>query len=141
MTTTPSSSRSEDQRRRDRASMLTDFAGVILLVLSAFQVLEGIAAVAKDDIYVRGFSYVYNLDISTWGWIHIAMGVIGGLVGAGLLTRKTWARVAGIVIASLSAVNNFLFLPHYPVWSIVLIAFDVLVIWALCLQIGDDGDY
>jgi hypothetical protein len=138
MTTTPSGS--PQDKTRARASMLTDFAGVMLLVLSAFQILEGITAVAEDDIFVRGISYVYNVDVSTWGWIHIVLGVIGGAVGAGLLTQQSWARIAGIGIASISAINNFLFLPHYPLWSIVLIAFDVFVIWACCIQIGDD-DY
>jgi hypothetical protein len=130
-----------DGKRRGRASMITDFAGVMLVVLSIFQILEGITAVAKDDIYVRGIDYVYNLDVTTWGWIHIALGVIGAVVGFGLLSQQTWARVAGIAVASISAINNFMFLPHYPLWSLVLIAFDVFVIWALCFQLGDEGDY
>jgi hypothetical protein len=130
-----------DGKRRGRASMITDFAGVMLVVLSVFQILEGITAVAEDDIYVRGINYVYSLDVTAWGWIHIALGVIGGAVGLGLLARQTWARIAGIAVASISAINNVMFLPHYPLWSIVLIAFDVFVIWALCFQLDDEVDY
>ena len=107
------------------------FAGTMLVVVGLFQLLQGLAAVAENEIYVSGPRYVYELDLSAWGWIHIVVGAVAVATAVGILLRKTWGYTAGIVLAVVSAVTNFLFLPYYPVWSIVVIAFNVAVIWAL----------
>lgn len=107
------------------------FAGVMLIMVSVFQILQGIAATAAGTVYVTGAEYVFQLDVSTWGWIHIVVGAIALATGIGVLAGQTWAYVAGIVLAALSALANFAFIPYYPVWSLVIIAFDVFVIWAL----------
>jgi hypothetical protein len=80
---------------------------------------------------LRGDDYTFKLDTTAWGWIHLLLGVL--LVGTGyaLLSRRAWAGVAAIVLAGLSAIANFLFIPYYPFWSIVVIALDVWVIWSL----------
>lgn len=114
------------------------FAGVMLAISSIFQLLQGIAAVADDKVYVRGLNYTYEFDVTAWGWIHIIIAVIGLATGIGLLVGQTWARVAGIAIAGLAMLANFAFLPYYPFWSIIVIAFDVFVIWALCRQLSTD---
>ena len=120
---------------------LTTFAGVVLATVGVFQVLQGIAAIAEDEIFVRGVDYTYKLDVTSWGWIHLVLGLIAVGTGVGIVLGQVWSYVIGIVIASLNAVANFAFIPHYPVWSIVVIAFSVAVIWALCVQIsGDDMD-
>lgn len=113
------------------------FAGALLIAVGVFQILEGIAAVAKDEVFVRGVSYTFKFDLTAWGWWHMIFGAIVILVGIGLLAGQAWANVAGIVVAFISAVSNFAFLPYYPLWSIVIIAFDGLVIWALCTQLRD----
>jgi hypothetical protein len=141
MTTTPSRSRYPDTTKRATASVVATFAGVMLLTAAVFQVLQGISAVAKDDIYVTTLDYAFDLDVTTWGWIHIGLGILGGLIAVGILTNQTWARVAGIAIASISAINSFLFLPYYPVWALVILAFDVFVMWALCFQLTDPDEY
>lgn len=115
------------------------FAACILAIAGLFQVLQGIAAVAKDKIYVTGVDYAYQLDVTKWGWIHIVLGVIAVAVAAGILADQAWGRWAGIVIASLAAISNFLFLPYYPFWSLILIAFSVFIIWSLCYQIDSAG--
>ncbi|MFI8527596.1 hypothetical protein ACIGB8_24265 [Promicromonospora sukumoe] len=103
----------------------------MLILASLFQVMQGISAVAEDTLYVAGVEYVYALDVATWGWIHIALGVVALAAGIGVLTGRTWAFVVGIILASLASLANFAFLPYYPIWSSIIIAFDVLVIWAL----------
>jgi hypothetical protein len=115
---------------------VSTFAGAMLAIVAIFQILEGIAAIAKDDIYVRGIDYTYEFDVTAWGWVHLIVGVIALGTGIGVVVGQTWAYVTGVVIAFLSALANFAFLPHYPVWSIVVIAFDVLVVWALCTRIS-----
>jgi hypothetical protein len=107
------------------------FAGVMLVMVSIFQVLQGIAAVAADDVYVTGIEYVYQLDVTSWGWIHIAIGAIALATGIGVLATKSWAYVIGIFLAIVASFANFAFLPYYPLWSLVILAFNIAVIWAL----------
>ncbi|MEY1676228.1 hypothetical protein AB4Z55_18835 [Gordonia sp. ABKF26] len=106
-------------------------AAIILIVLGVIQLFQGIAAVAEDEVFVRGVEYVYKLDFTTWGWIHIALGVVMAGVGVALVTGATWARFTAIVMAGLSIIANFLWLPYYPWWSILIIALDIVVIWAV----------
>ncbi len=107
-------------------------AAIILIVVGAVQLAQGIAAVAEDEVFIRGVEYVYKFDFTTWGgWIHIVLGAIAIIVGAGLVSGAGWARFTAIVIAGLSIIANFLWLPYYPWWSILIIALDVVVIWAV----------
>jgi hypothetical protein len=107
------------------------FGGVVLVMLGLFQFLQGLSAVLKDSIFFATSDYVYAIDLTGWGWIHMAIGVAAVVIGICVLYGQTWARAAGILVAVLSAVANFAFLPHYPFWSLLVIAIDVLVIWAL----------
>lgn len=110
----------------------TTFAAAILLFVAAFvSLLQGIAAVAKDDLFVVGVQYVYKMNLTGWGWIHIAIGVFGLAVAVGMMMGAAWARMLGMVFAGISIIANFLWLPEYPLWAIVVIAIDVVVIWAL----------
>ncbi|POX55056.1 hypothetical protein C3489_12125 [Streptomyces sp. Ru71] len=107
------------------------FAAVMLLCSGVLAVLQGIAAVAEDDVYARIGTYVYEISLTGWGVIHIVVGALAAVTGWGLLKDMTWARLAGMFLASLSLVMQFLFLPYAPVWSVVMMAIDTFVIWAL----------
>jgi hypothetical protein len=120
----------------DSAYGVSIFAGVLLATLGAFEMLQGFSAVLKDDVFVTGVDYSYKIDLTTWGWIHMLIGAIGVAVGVGIIMGKVWAHSAGIGFAVLSALAQFAFLPYYPVWSMLIIAMDILVIWALAKQIG-----
>lgn len=109
----------------------TIFAAMTLLMTGIFQVLMGIAAIAQDEIFVTATDYTYMFDTTAWGWIHLAMGVLMVLTGVFLFSRSTLARAFGISFAVLSAVINFAFLPYYPLWSLVIIALDIFVVWSL----------
>ncbi|ATQ30327.1 hypothetical protein QM787_19750 [Rhodococcus ruber] len=106
-------------------------AAIILTTIGILQIFQGIAAVAEDELFVVGIEYTYKFDFTTWGWIHIVLGAVITLVGLVLFTGATWARVAAIVLAALSILANFMWLPYYPWWSILIIALDVVVIWAV----------
>jgi hypothetical protein len=110
---------------------VTTFAGVLLAVVSVFQVLQGIAAIANDTVFVRGLSYTWEFDVTAWGWIHLIIGILTAVVGVAVLRGVTWGWILGIVLTGLSALTNFVYLPHYPWWAITIIALDVLIIWAL----------
>lgn len=106
-------------------------AGILLAVVGVLQILQGIAAVANDDLIVVGPEYTYQFDLTAWGWWHIIFGAIAVIVAIGLLAGQTWGRVLAMVIAALSIVVNFLWLPYYPWWSILVIILDIVVIWAV----------
>ncbi|TQF66031.1 hypothetical protein FK531_19365 [Rhodococcus spelaei] len=106
-------------------------AAVLLLTVGILQIFQGISAVAKDNVLVFGPEYTYQFNITTWGWIHIVVGILIALTGFGLLSGATWARITAIFLAALSIIANFLWLPYYPLWSILIIALDVVVIWAV----------
>lgn len=111
------------------------FAGVMLLMIGGFQIIEGTVALFRDGFYLTTRDgLVIPMDFTEWGWTHILIGLIGILTGCGILYGQMWARVLGIVIAVLSALANVAFLPAYPVWSIIVIAVDVLVIYALSVH-------
>jgi hypothetical protein len=118
------------------ASGGTTFAGIMLATVSGFGFLQGIAAIASDEVFVTGIAYTYELDVTAWGWIHVMLGVVGLLTGIGLVMGQAWAMLVGVAIALLSAVANFAFMPYYPYWSLAVIAFDVFVIWALCQELA-----
>ncbi|AWG97248.1 membrane protein [Rhodococcus ruber Chol-4] len=106
-------------------------AAIILVTIGILQIFQGIAAVAEDELFVVGIEYTYKFDFTTWGWIHIVLGAVVTLVGFALFTGATWARVAAIVLAALSILANFMWLPYYPWWSLLIIALNVVVIWAV----------
>ena len=107
------------------------FAATMLIIIGTFHAIVGLVAVIDDDFYVVTRNYTFDLDVTAWGWIHMLLGALVATAGWALLSRKTWAAVLAIFLASLSAVANFFFIPYYPFWSIVLIALDVWVIWAI----------
>ena len=107
------------------------FAIVMLIIIGVFQAISGLVAIIDDDFYVVGQNYTFNFDTTGWGWIHLLLGLLLILVGYFLYTGAVWAVVFAIVLAGLSAIANFFFIPYYPFWSILLIALDVWVIWAL----------
>ncbi|WP_069172635.1 DUF7144 family membrane protein [Streptomyces griseus] len=110
----------------------TMFAGVLLLVEGVLAVFTGIAGIATGTVYARVGDYTFKYSVSGWGWIHLVLGVILILVGLGILRDVPGARVAGVGLAALSIVANFVWLPYQPVWAVVSIALDTFVIWALC---------
>jgi nitrate reductase NapE component len=131
MTTTTTHHRSETAEAA--AGGLTTFAGVLLFIAGVLDLFRGIMAIANDDVYVSTPNYIFKFDLTSWGWIQLVLGVIAMAVSAGLFTRALWARVAGIAIAGLLIIANFLSIPYYPVWSLTLIALYAFVIWALCV--------
>jgi hypothetical protein len=116
------------------------FAGAIMLLIGIFQALAGLAAILDDQFFVVGPNYSYEVDVTTWGWIHLVIGVIVGFAGVSIYTGAVWARSIGVVLAIISAVANFFFIPYYPVWSVLIIALCIAVIWALVVYGRDEAE-
>ncbi|MFC9947829.1 DUF7144 family membrane protein [Streptomyces pratensis] len=125
--------------RKSAASGWTVFAAVMMIFGGAMAIFEGIAAIAKDDLFVTTRNYVFQFSLTGWGWVHLILGIVVVLAGCALFSGALWARAVGVLLAGLLAVANFLWLPYYPFWSIVLIAINVFVIWALCVGPHRDG--
>ena len=113
------------------------FAGAMMIMIGVFQIVAGLVALFENEVYVAGARYLFAFDLTTWGWIHLLLGALVAAAGIGVLSGQLWGRIVGITLAILSAFANFLFIPYYPIWSLLVIALDVFVIWALCLYNRD----
>lgn len=107
------------------------FAGTLMILNGALAIIQGISAVRKDNIFVTTPNYLLHWNATNWGWVHIVLGAVAVLAGLFIFTGSILARVVGITFAVFSLFANFFFLPYYPLWSLVIIALDVFVIWAL----------
>jgi hypothetical protein len=113
------------------------FAGVMLIIGGSLNLLYGIVAAVNDDWVVWTNSSAVYLDLTTWGWAHIILGGIVLLSGIGVFSGNILARTVGVIVASISLVINFFFIPVYPLWALTVIAVDLLVIWALTAHGGE----
>lgn len=130
---------SEDSLVKKAVAKGTSMGGAVLLVtVGVLEFLQGISAIAKDDVIVVGIEYTYQFDVTTWGWFHLIFGVIVAAVGAVLFTGATWARVGAMILCALSIFVNFLWLPYYPLWAITIIALNAVVIWAVATWNPDE---
>ncbi|MCX5053120.1 MULTISPECIES: DUF7144 family membrane protein [unclassified Streptomyces] len=125
--------------RQNWAAGLMVFGAVLLMIAGLLDIFRGIMAIAKDDVFVNTRNYVFQFNLTGWGWVHLALGAVAVLVSFGLFQAATWARVAGVAIAGLIIIANFLSLPYYPVWSVVVIAMSAFIIWALCVVRRDES--
>ncbi|MFJ9037227.1 hypothetical protein ACIRF8_11640 [Streptomyces sp. NPDC102406] len=114
-------------------------AGCLMLLVGSYHVITGIVGIVDDEFFVVTRNYTYEFDTTAWGWIHLLSGLIVVAAALGVFAGSTWARVVGMILAGASAVESFFFIPYYPVWSIIIIALDVVVIWALAVYGKEPG--
>ena len=107
------------------------FAAAMMAVIGGFHIIAGIAALIEGDFFVLTREYVYEFNVTTWGWIHLIGGIVVLAASFFILTGNVLARTVGVLVALVSLVINFMYLPYFPVWSSVIIAVDIIVIWAL----------
>ena len=107
------------------------FAAFMLFIAGTLQFLAGLSALLNDEYYVVGEEYTFKFDTTAWGWIHLLIGIVVFCCGLGILKGHVLGRIVGVFAASVSLLANFLWLPYQPVWSSVIIAICIAVIWAL----------
>ncbi|MGV8964779.1 MAG: DUF7144 family membrane protein [Cellulomonas sp.] len=111
------------------------FAGTMMLLLGTFHVIQGLVALFQQEYYLVGANgLTVHLDYTQWGWTHVILGVLVLGAGIGLIAGQMWARVIAVILAFASAIVNIGFIAAYPVWSTIMIAVDVLVIWAVTVH-------
>ncbi|MEU6623290.1 hypothetical protein ABZ926_21310 [Streptomyces litmocidini] len=120
------------------AGGLRVFAAVMLALAGLFGIFRGIMAIAEDEVFVTTPNYVFQFDLTGWGWVHLGLGIVALLVSFGLFAAAAWARYTGVGIAALVIIANFLSLPYYPWWSVIMIVMSGVIIWALCVDRGED---
>ena len=113
------------------AVALTATAGILMVMSGFFHAIQGLVALVNDEFFVVGEEYIFKFDLTGWGWIHLIAGTIVALAGIALFQGAVWARTIAVILACVSILASFMWLPFYPLWSMVVIAFDVFVIWAL----------
>ncbi|MFP3712190.1 hypothetical protein [Puerhibacterium sp. TATVAM-FAB25] len=106
-------------------------AGSLMIVMGVFQALQGLIALLDDTLFLVLPEYTFAFDLTTWGWVHLVVGILVALTGVFLLSRSAVAGGVAIGLAAVSAVTNFLFIPVYPLWSMLVVALAVFVIWAI----------
>ncbi|MFJ7967015.1 hypothetical protein [Streptomyces sp. NPDC096324] len=109
---------------------VTLFAGVTLMLSGPLSILLGAAGLAGDTLFSSP-QYAYRFDLTAWGWLHLLIGVALVVAGVGVLAGKSWGRGAGITLAAISLITQFMFIPYYPLWSITVMALDLFIVWSL----------
>ena len=125
-------------RAAGRSGMIL-FTGIVMIVGGIYHGLSGFAAVLRDQVYVNTPNYTYEFDLTAWGWTHLVLGLVLAVTGIAVIQNRAWARATGIALAVLSLVANFLFLPYYPFWSIMIILMDVGIIYGLATSLRDEA--
>jgi len=113
------------------------FAAIMLMVAGFFHVFAGVVGLFRDDIYVVGQSSVWLVDVAVWSWGYVVWGLLALLAGASLAKGNMYGRIIAVLVASTSAIFNLMFVPIYPIWSILMIVIDVCVIYAVTVY-GDE---
>jgi hypothetical protein len=107
------------------------FAGVVMLMVGSLDALWGLAGVLNDEIVLVGGEGAIIADITTWGWVHLVLGSLVALTGAGLLAGNSAARWFGIVIVAINAVAQIVWFPAAPLWAFLIVLLDVMIIYQL----------
>ncbi|WP_436846974.1 DUF7144 family membrane protein [Streptomyces atratus] len=121
-------------------SGVTILAASLMIFGGAMAIFEGIAAIAKNDLFIATRHYVFEFSLAGWGWVHLILGIVLVLAGCAVLGGALWARYFGVAVAGLGAIANFLWVPYYPLWALVLVAVNIFIIWALCTGMHREVD-
>jgi hypothetical protein len=122
---------------RERPAGWYGFAGVLFLVVGSVNVLQGLIALFKDDYYTITKSGLLFADFSAWGTFFLILGIVEVLVGLGILSLRTWARVVGVLLLMINTLVEFAFIAAFPIWTLAAIAINITAIFALMRPLDD----
>lgn len=121
--------------KSEAADVAGTLAGILLCIAGVANFLQGLTAISRNDLYLVANNYILKFDTATWGWVHLILGIVAVAIGVAILVRAAFGQLLGILVAAVLVLTNFASLPYYPIWSVVIIGFNVLVIWALVTQL------
>ncbi len=113
---------------------LTMFAGFMMLMLGGWWIIAGLVAIVNDDFYVVTQEWIFEFSTTSWGWIHLILGIVVLFAGVGVFSAAVWARTVGVILAGISGLVAFAWLPYFPVWGILFVTLSVFTIWALTVH-------
>lgn len=113
------------------------FAACLLLLAGTFQLFAGFTALLNDTFYAIKDTTLIAFDITTWGWVHLVLGIFLLCTGVALFNGSGWARVVAVLLVSLNFIVQFAFIGAYPIWSVIVMVLDLIVIYALTVH-GDE---
>lgn len=116
------------------------FAALMLLFAGIFQLISGMTALLNKTFYAANNGTIVVFDIATWGWIHLLLGLFLVCTGIALFSGSQWARVIAIILAAFNFIAQFAFIGSYPIWSIIIMILDIIVIYALTIHGGEVRD-
>lgn len=125
------------QQRSGWAVGWTAFASFMMVLMGGGWIVTGLVGIVDDGFYVAAGDWIFKFSSTTWGWIHLILGIVILASAFGLLTGAVWARIVGVILAVFAGLAAFSWLPWYPVWAIVLVGVSIAVIWALTAH-GED---
>ena len=109
----------------------TVFAAIMLMVQGGWWIMAGLIALFNSEFYVVGQEYIFQLDVTSWGWIHLIVGVVLVAAGFGLFSGAVWARTVGVLVAAIAMLIAFAWMPWYPLWAVLFVVISAAVIWSL----------
>ena len=118
----------------DAAVGLTALAGILMFLLGGWWIIAGFVAIVNDDFFVVTQEWIFEFSTTSWGWTHLILGIVVLLASFGLFTGAVWARTVGVILAVISGLVAFAWLPYYPVWAILFVTMSVLTVWALTVH-------
>lgn len=113
------------------------FAAIMMVLAGLFHIFAGVVGLFSNDVYVFGEQNVWLVSYTTWAWTHVVWGLLAVWAGSSLMKGNMFGRVVAIMVALISAVVNLAFIPIYPIWSILIITIDVLVLYAVTVHGGE----
>ena len=116
------------------AVSLTALAGILMFLLGGWWIIAGFVAIVNDDFFVVTQEWIFEFSTTSWGWTHLILGIVVLLASFGLFTGAVWARTVGVILAVISGLVAFAWLPYYPVWAILFVTMSVLTVWALTVH-------
>ena len=114
------------------------FAGVMFVVAASLNIIWGIAAVADSHFFVADATFILS-GLNTWGWVAIGVGALEALTAMSIWRGGAFGRWVGIAVAGLAIPVAMLSIPAYPLWTLTLVAIDVLIIYGLAAYGGKPG--
>ncbi|MFD0339533.1 hypothetical protein ACFVH0_12675 [Streptomyces sp. NPDC127117] len=112
-------------------------AGSLMMLSGPLSILVGASGIAEDNLFAVSTRYAYRFDLTTWGVIHLVIGVALVVAGLAILMNRSWGRGAGVAVAGISLITQFMFVPYYPAWAIPVMVIDLIIIFSLTrFQVG-----
>ena len=113
---------------------LTALAGIMMFLLGGWWIIAGLVAIVNDDFFVVTQEWIFEFSTTSWGWTHLILGIVVLFAGLGVFSGAVWARTVGVILAAISALVSFAWLPYSPVWAILIVTLSVFTIWALTVH-------